>query len=337
MTVTEDRLIQALHARAEAVRPKPEATGRLHARLRVRRRRTWLATAAAAIAAAVAVGLTVPGHTGHATVVPAKPAAAYPAYQQGGKAIAGGQIVSPAQGALTFTFAPTSYQLYLATFCTNPRTLVSVAVNGHLASFGACGGGLGNIADPAASQAAWKISNQVILGRPNTVTVTLVDADTPTARTLPPSKRPAGTVSAAIYQGVPLADYPLPAKPARLAPLTANGGEAVVLDSRVVGGNGTFTVPLPVGSRLDLTAIAPGQIDVWANGQHLETEAFWTYHDQTASIDLTAGRLREPRTIPTPGESVTVRITASRFTGPYWLASTGAGVNVDRASSAPAP
>ncbi|HEX7355342.1 MAG TPA: hypothetical protein VF288_10985, partial [Mycobacteriales bacterium] len=88
-----------------------------------------------------------------------------------------------------------------------------------------------------------------------------------------------------------------------------------------VGANGTFTLPVTVGSRLDISAVAPGQIDVWADGHHLETDAFWNYHDHTALIDLIAGRLRDRNAIPSNGDPVTVTITASRFAGPYWLVS----------------
>lgn len=317
MTVTEDRLGSALTARADAVHPDPGAPGRLRAALRVRRRHTWLATAVAAavVVAGVAVGLTVPSHTNNATVVPTKPSAPYPTYHGGGKAIAGGQITSPTQGTLTFTFVPTSYELFLATFCSNPRSLITVAVNGRVDQGGGCSGGQGDIADSAASVTEWQKANQVVLGQSNTVTVTLVDADTPTAQPLDQAQRPTGTLAAAIYQGVPVADYPLPAKPAHLPPLTSNGGEPVILDSRTVGPNGTFTVPATVGSRLDVTAVAPGQIDVQVNGQHLQTDAFWTYDSQTAMIDLSSAMLHGARA----GQNVTLTITATRFASPYWL------------------
>lgn len=322
MTEIEDRLTHALTIQADAIRPDPEAAaGRLRAALRVRRRHTRAATAmaAAVVVAGVAVGLTVPSHTRNATVVPARPSTPYPTYHAGGKAIAGGQITSPAQGTLTFTFVPTSYALVLWTFCSSPHTLVSVAINGHLASFGGCGGGLGGVADAAASRVEWKTASAVVLGHPNTVTVTLVDGDTPTAKPLKMAGRPAGTVTSAIYQGIPVADYPLPAKPAHLPPLTANGGEPVVLDSRTVGADGTFALLLSAGGRLDVTAIGPGQIDLKVNGQHLQTSAFWTYGSQTVLIDLSAARLLGAGVTTSNGQQVTVTVTATRFTGPYWL------------------
>ncbi len=322
--ITEEDLRASLAERATGAPDNGSRTAQVHRRVLVARRRRLAGASTVLVLAVAAVVAVVPvatRHSGAHQVVPAHVRSPYPAYAQGGEAIAGGLVDSPRTGTLTFKFVPTSYRLFLGLQCVRGYgASVAVSVNGRPTLGGGCAGGAGNPSDAVDSAAEWRDGAHVVLGRPNTVTVTLV-TPSPHSRPLAAAQRGQGTVAAAVYQAVPVAAYPLPKAPPTLAPLGVDGPGTTLLDSRHVGANGTFTTEVTVGAHaaLTLNSVAPGQLSLTIGGKPFQVDAFWDYGSEFASLDVTPAALRDRGITAADGERVAVTVTASRFAGPYWL------------------
>jgi hypothetical protein len=313
MTLTEDDLRDLL---AGHVQRQPENGGRLpevHRRIAVARRRRR-ATASGALALAVAgivLAVALPGSTHRAGVEPTAPTTPYPTYADGGRALGGGRIETGGSGTFSYSFTPTSYDLFLTATCAR-LTTVTITVNGHRSLDGSCDSGVtgsGNPADDQASRTQWSAMG-VVLDQPNAVTVTV---------SATPGSSAAGiAVTSAIYQAVPFDDYPLPPKPS--GQLTALSGDGVIVRPTTPSANGTFdgTFTAQDGHMITVGAIGPGLVDVAIDGHHLQTVGFFTWTQNGYGFDTSPATLATFGIHVSAGQTVTISATATHFTGPYW-------------------
>lgn len=290
-----------------------------------------------AVAAAVVVVPGLPGRD-RATDLPAdKQTVAHgllPVYRGGGKVLAAADFRTAATRISSITFTPTTYVLSVATTCDKDMPsdyMVSYEVNGHEAMAGSCSIGVSaSSAQWGQDRAMWQAEYGVTLGQPATLT----------ARIVRPAKgeepRHAATydgaldkdyrVAFAVYQPVPLADYPLPSKPAHLDPWQPVGHDHGSLyasyDAARVGTNTTRSTTLtlpPLGAQVDLSAGAPGRFVVAVDGTTILDWSSWTWDsDGFGGIALDPTALAPYGLRLKAGQRITVTITTSRFTEPRW-------------------
>ncbi|MGZ4616731.1 MAG: hypothetical protein ACXV4A_14365 [Actinomycetes bacterium] len=170
------------------------------------------------------------------------------------------------------------------------------------------------------------------LGQPVTITARVVAY----AKGKAPDKEPVSRgpmadyrVAFAIYTPVLLADYPFPTRPAALVSLdegalSGEGRRLRTVSARDVGATGAtgvrFRLPRQ-GAVVDLYAVEPGTLRVAVNGTTVSEWSSWTYTGGGfGSIDVSAKGLRPYGVTVRPGQTVTVTITATRFTDPAWRA-----------------
>lgn len=292
--ITDDDLRATLTAHAADIPPADDRLGQVRLRLHVaRRRRVAGAGMVAVVIALVAVLVPVTARSaGPHRVTPAVTQTPWPTYAAGGRALAGTQLTSrPGRASQTFSFVPTSYLLVIRVSCAGSSTdTVEITTNGSASSFsGGCGAETGTTADAAAGAGQW--SPFIHLGRVNTVTVTrhAGPAGAPGSSQAGGEPVPGGTITAAIYQGVPLVGYPLPPKPSVLRTLAPEATQRVALDSR----------------------------------HHFQTAGFYDWANNSYTVNLTPSGLASYGIHATAGQRVTVTVTAAHFTGPYWLISVG--------------
>lgn len=335
MPLTEDDLRTLLAERAATTAAPVDRLGSVHRRI-VRRRRQRTGVVGAVLGAALLVtGVTLPQlgsrHTDPIAAPAPKPI--LDEYADGGKLLASGVLKSPEQGQVSFRFTPTDWHLQLDSMCASAPDLVwlAVRVNDHPMMEGGCGGGMS--ANYGHDQEFWTQLG-VRLGQPSTVTMTLIEPSTnvpedlcrtctpapSTPYPLPAARRPGAVFAVGVYERVPLADYPLPPRPATLQPLSRVSGPGT-LDSRDVGANGTFSVRAVVGPKTELKtmSVAPGALRLLVNGKAINEADSWRWDfGSQVGTNLDQDTLRAAGVQVPDGTTVTVTVEASRFAVPGW-------------------
>jgi hypothetical protein len=233
-----------------------------------------------------------------------------------------------------FTATPTSYLLTLALGCGGHASASdqsarswTVRVNGQDTigtGAGDCSGTGETVSasggfTAAAQQRYWSGAG-VRLGRP--ARIDLVVAGSPSAGL---------TARVALYEEVPLADYPLPARPAqvRLDPdfgTSLKQPREVTLPGRAATGRWTTTTPYDDRLELDGTTTGPGVVEVRVNGQLVTGTTSWTYSDSGFQLPIDPDALASAHVRrPAAGQPVTVTVTVSRFAERTWRLRLGLG------------
>lgn len=341
-----DDLRTMLQERTYAVPHPPDRLRSVHRRVAQRQRRRAGGALAAGVIAAVAAGVVVTGPLGQpspqrlASRPSSDPGYSSPAYYGGGRRIAAGTLVSPAAGRTSFTFTPSSWQLGVA--CTSPGPepavdpVVAISVNGHATMSGGCPGASFS-AGPDEDAKFWS-NLGVRLGEPSTVTATLQTRVTTPSSPLPVGDRPHLTIEIAVYQRVPLDQYPLPPRPATLAALPRMSGAGTV-DSRTVGADGTFPVDPPsTAQQVHVDTVAPGEVEIraWIVDPRAGNPApdistlpllgrleTWTWTSNGTVVDVTRAGLAEHGLRIRAHQQLFLYVVASRFTAAGWTVSTG--------------
>jgi hypothetical protein len=328
MPITEDEFRALLVERSDTLVAAPDHLARVHRRI-VRRQRHVRAGVAvagvAAVATLAAVGLPALSDS-HPTRVVDHPKPALPEYAYGGRLLAGAVLHSPRQGSVTVRFTPTSWRLTVRTTSDadwHGRSSYVAAVNGHPLVW-AGGPSVGGLSGNAGEEERFWSSHGVRLGHPSTVTLTITRGKPPRRPVRPvpePARdRPAGTLTVGVYQRVPVAEYPLPAPPAKLPALPPVSSHRESLDSRQVGATGRWhlTVPVVHGVHLEIKVVAPGQLRMLVEGHLIGDYEWWQYGEMGAGLDVGLRSLRERGVVVEEGGTVDVTVEASRFTVPAW-------------------
>ena len=250
-----------------------------------------------------------------------------PLYAHGGRQIGSARVPLHAGLNRLFTATPASFGLTVALACSGrlasdrPRGL-TIRINGQ-DTVATQGGGCGDAStgESASASGGWTEAAQqrywsqagVRLGQP--VSVDVVVDGTPTAGT---------TARVALYQDVPLADYPFPSRPARTQ-LDPDVGPALQRSHSVVlpGGaaTGTWTATVPYAARLVVRGgtTGPGLVEVRLGGRLVAGTASWTYDEGGFELAIDPDALRLAKVpVPAAGTPVTISITVSRFAERTW-------------------
>ncbi len=323
-------------------------------RIAVRRRRRAVAGSAAAVAlvGALAAYTVVPGGkppqpstfaAGSATPSASPPATQKPVpgrkigpfaeYARGYRVVAFGSApVSSRKAELTWTVRSTDVQFF--SYCPGlPDRDVSldaeIAVNGEPARLSMrCNAELHQDPNPAESPS--RTPPGASIGDTVTVTYTITGAQgtAGTARERPVPTQ--GTIYFAVAEKVPFADYPVPSRPATLAPPTPDGmaGEpgTRVVHSDPADPNKPVTTTLVWHRGYEFTVVpqTPGVYQVAVNGVRVLSGEVHDYTGNGPSAGCQVRRkdkgfcVRELEAVR-DGDTVTVTVTARYATGP-WLA-----------------
>lgn len=283
--------------------PDPtELPGRVQ-RLQARRRRLRmgaLAVAAIVLLAAVAVPVArsprILAGAGHVT-----PIANAVQYRDGGKLVGSASIDTATTMKASVTFTPTAKPITVATSCTDITAQTSVTGGRKPLFGGSCSGRvtLGANGQPLPFP----------LGKPVTLTLAVTSGG--------------GLAQLAVYQKVPLATYPFPPRPAKLAapPTNGAGPEQIVAASAKVGANATATVKLILGAhtQLFIGTSAPGQLEVFVDGTQVDAVSSWAWTPSSFVVFLTPDDLARDGINAKAGQSVQITVQASRFAVPGWV------------------
>jgi hypothetical protein len=345
MALTDADLRAVLAARACVV-PADSAVARAAAvdrKVRViRRRRAASASSAVVVVLLVVTGLSGLLHDGRARKAPVPAhlqkvaAGLLPRYSNGGEVSAYTTFRTDKKRDATFTFTPTSLGFLVSFDCDRelPKSrMINVEINGKPFMSGSCGPGLSVDGPSYRDEQARAESLGVRLGEPATVRAYVIEFAAGAKQPQnPPVYRGAMAnyrVGVAVYSPMPLADYPFPPRPHKLASLDdggSNGGGRLLgrVDSRLVGANGAGSVVpklTPNGIHTEIYAVAPGAVTVSVNGRTIDVAANWTWVGSGFSgLDLTPAALRHLGIDVKVGDRVSVEFTGSRFAVPGWRA-----------------
>jgi hypothetical protein len=309
----------------------------------IRRRRAASASLAVVVVLLVATGLSglLRGAPEHTPPVPAhlqKVAdGLLPRYSGGGEVSAYTSFRTNDKRGATFTFTPTSLGFLVSIDCDRelPKSrMVNVEINGKPFMSGSCGPGLSTDGPSYGDEQARAESLGVHLGELATVRAYVMEF-APGAKQPdnPPVYRGALAgyrVGVAVYSPMPLADFPFPPRPQRLASLddgVASFGAGRLLgkvDARSVGPNGHGEVVTPLtrqGIRVEMYVVAPGSVTVTVNGQTVDVASSWTWAGGGfGPAVLTPTELRHDGVNVKVGDRLTVGFAGARFTDPAWRA-----------------
>lgn len=329
MPLDQDDLRAVLTERAGQAPLQPNRLEQVRFRIeRVRRRRRVMSIAGSVVAiAAIGAGSATVLHGSSSSSTVASSRLESPTYYAGGKRIAEGAMHTPAQGSVSVTFVPTSWQLALRFECTSSDgwpggDVVTITVNGKPVEAGNCGEVGAAAAGTGQAQKFWSDLG-VQLGQPSVVTLELASGDLPNDGILPPlavAKRPTGVTRLAVYQRVPVDQYPFPKAPKTLLPLNAPPG-APSLDSRQVGANGRWTLHTTAiaGRQIQTDVVAPGELTFTVDDRLIDACETWDYTDDGCSVSIDAGALRGIGVDVTDGQAIDIVVQASRFATPAWV------------------
>jgi hypothetical protein len=260
-----------------------------------------------------------------------------PRYSDGGEVAAYTTFRTNDKRDATFTFTPTSLGFLVSIDCDRelPKSrMVNVEINGKPFMSGSCGTGVSTDGPSYGDEQARAESLGVHLGEPATVRAYVTEF-APGAKQPdnPPVYRGALAdyrVGVAVYSPMPLADFPLPPRPHRLASLdddVASFGAGRLLgkvDARSVGPNGHGEVVTPLtreGIRVEMYVVAPGAVTVTVNGQTVDVASSWTWAGGGfGPAVLTPTELRHDGVNVKVGDRLTVGFAGTRFTDPAWRA-----------------
>jgi hypothetical protein len=263
-------------------------------RARRRRRSRWLAAAAVVVALAglggLVTGAAAPGPVDGVALTAPLPDPV--PYRDGGELAAQARVDTAVSREVAVPFTPTALPITLATSCTDTRALQSISVDGRTVVSGGCG------AVPTGDGGPFTV------GRTATVTFSV------TGR---------GTALLAVYQRVPLPQYPFPPRPDRLAELPPPGARGA-LDSRTVGATGEHALDVVVedGQQLEVHSVAPGAVRLLVDGRELALAEFWDWEASTHALSLAPATLRSHGVTASTGQVVRVTVQATGFAVPGW-------------------
>jgi hypothetical protein len=321
MSPTTDDLRQVL-AHASATTPPVGDLADVAARRgrTIRRRRT----AAVVAVAALAVGaIAVPNLAGRTTSAPPvgqptpTPTASTPDDQPLPEYLRGGHLVASAQETnwqgVTLTYTPGAAEFGFVESCSVPgdarsaqgdQLMGQVRIDGRVVTGTSC-------------------SNFLTLGgdgdftQPHDYGVT---PGTPVTLTLGPAKGQADefgvtTWRLAVYEAVPLDEYPFPDRPDQLLPIdqgaVSGGGPRLVWGDGSADQEGfTYTVPVEGGLEVRVATVEPGEWRMLVNGVVMVTDRSWTYEQEGFGANLTLDQLGIR-----PGDEVELSFQTDRFTG----------------------
>lgn len=297
-----DDLAALLHTHAADAPDSSELPGRLqHRRSRRRRLRVGaLAVAAVVLMAAVAVPLARSPRTlaGAGQVIPIAKAARY---QNGGTLIGTASLDTAKTKKASVSFTPTAKPIIVATTCTDITAQTSVTGDRKPLFGGSCSG--------SASLGANGQPLPFPMGKPVTITLSVTSGD--------------GLAQLAVYQKIPLPAYPFPPRPAHLAapPTNGAGPDQILGASTTVGDNGSATANVVVGAntQLFLGTSAPGQLTISVDQTQVSTVDSWDWKPGGSIVFLTPDDLARHGIKAKAGQTVQIRVRASRFAVPGWV------------------
>jgi hypothetical protein len=318
---------------------------RVSERRRLRRRVGAVAAVVVAVCATAVVVKTLepqahPAASAHAPhrVAPTPPHAALPTYYDGGRMLQSVKVDLSHVASTTLAFTPTVWGLDFAFRCPvlmSGEARFEIRLKGHLILGTGCSGpdpdGVINVpgevsvdgssGDYGSSNPSARTYWQALgirIGQPARVVITVKE---PGFATSPP---PALLVG--VYQDVPFAEYPLPARPATVPPPEETGLPATHAHRITLPGgsaNGTWTLRLPY--RPDLVVqggvSGPGQIQVKVDGVLVSGYDSYDYQRGrwfTANVGPPWPPWPPGRKQPRAGQTITVTVTMSGFEGPDW-------------------
>lgn len=136
---------------------------------------------------------------------------------------------------------------------------------------------------------------------------------------------PASRVGVAVYAPVPRADFPLPPRPARRAPLQSvvvGGGADLAATGLRANGTTTLVVPWSAGGLdVSLSAVAPGELRVRVDGRDVGHWSSWTWTPSGYGLTVDRDLLARAGVRVRPGQQLRVMLTASQFTARGWQGS----------------
>lgn len=288
----------------------------------IRRRRSGLAAAAVALAVGAVVVPNLPGGTTSAppvgTPTPSPTRSAdddqpLPEYLRGGRLVA--SVEETNREGVSLTFTPSVTEFGFVESCSRPDSstgegnppMAVVDVNGRPASGTSCGRALSTGGDGDFGQPHGWQDYGVTVGEPVTVTMGpgrgFADLDGGTTWRL------------AVYEAVPLNEYPFPDPPDQLLTLDKDplGGEG----RRLLWGDGsaysvgfTYTVPVRQGLELRVETVEPGELRMLVDGVVRATYRSWTYEQEGYGAFVSLRELGIE-----PGDEVKISFQTERFTG----------------------
>jgi hypothetical protein len=268
-----------------------------------------------------------------------------PRYNGGGEATAYTTFRTDDKREATFTFTPTSWDIRIGLSCDKnmPLTqMVTLEINGKPFMSGNCSPGFSDAGTSYGDARAQDNEYGLRPGEQATMSVRIVHDEANTVRSfiVGPDAQPVYRgvmdnyrVAAAVYSPMPLADYPFPPRPLKLASLDEGGissGRLLgTVDARSVGpnGHGQVTTRLTAkGVQVDPYAVAPGTVTVTIDGKIVDESSSWTWTGQGyGGTTLTPAKLRSLGIHVKVGDRISVVVSGSGFTDPAWLAHVSVG------------
>jgi len=240
---------------------------------------------------------------------------ALPTYLRGGKLIASKEGTD-ARG-ITMTFTPTSLQFGFVLSCSNPQlarerqpagaNMAMSTVNGKSSLGTGCGTALtlDGDSDFGLVTTNWGRDYGVTPGQPVNVTFGFEHH----------ASHPGTRFRVAVYQAVPISEYPFPPAPATLSPLSESlmahvRGTRVIWSRRHASDpNGwTYRITVHHGLTMIMESAAPGALRMYVNDKLVWTGRSWDY-----SLNVSQADLRLAQVGLSPGQTATIRFEADRF------------------------
>lgn len=308
------------------------------------RRRAAAVTASVAIAVIAAAGLPLLHLLPTTKTHNAAPAATgqikringFPEYENGAHLVSTGTAATDA--AIELTATPVRTDLALTWGCPdtgpNVQLWIEMSVNGHDIGGGSCAN-TSSSGSYTPETSAWR-DYGVVAGKPATFTFRVTKADRVSIdaqgeeQKPTPISIPAGRFTAAVLQRVPFAEYPLPARPAKLPALNVrsfNLGDAknVTIASSgsdpLTGQTLDFTWPAKCGTdgscvTLSATSQTPGYLHITLDNGKTWTAEFWDYGaGGMSSFDPSIMGVH-----PKPGDKMHLKIVPEYVTGAWQVA-----------------
>jgi hypothetical protein len=323
MNVTDLRDILDERSHAARIPAGLERMAGVRARVSAIRQRRVAAIGALAVVTLVIIGygLTRP-HAPHAGLAAVHPTASpsfgyhlvngFPEYADGAKVVATGSA-STRVGVIRVTAAAAELGFVFATRCQVPDGVelsLNWTANGNKIVEGTCGGSFRT--DPG----MWQSPGTRAGDRVEFVVTIVAVQPGPSSGPVPD-----GTFSVAVMRRLDYAAYPLPPRPARLAPLAKN--PAAGLDPRVGQATGKvidsvpadpkapveIKIPVAANAALDMVAQTPGYLLVYADGLLQARAEWWDYEQLVYGASLRAGEQGS--------RTVTVRLVPEHMTGAW--------------------
>ncbi|MFC7246322.1 hypothetical protein ACFQO7_27920 [Catellatospora aurea] len=322
-----------------------EVRGRIAVR---RRRRITAAGVFAAVVALIVTGYgTLPALRGAPDpAVTPSPAPrlieGFPEYASGTRVVAAGTS-EPGTTSLTVTWTPTTLDFRVFYRCTvsdeNTALEMTIALNGRPTSGGSCRDGGSSFSWPRAEKMSADYGLRV--GSPSSLTMTATNSVRWPADGKEHDNGPVpadATMSLAVGDDVPFADYPLPPRPTVLRTLDPrqafyNGEVEAAFEDRLLVHSDPADPLRPMSVTviwrdhydLLMEAQTPGTLAISLNGVEVDSPTWWDYNVSTINrswetssyepyYDDVPGFIR-----PTQGSVVTVTIMPRNITGAWFV------------------